>query len=117
VNDAISTRQLKRQSEVSNLLEKRKLDDIERVSEIFDRFEKVLRDSLSEANKEDEQSLGLLFDDEKEQRMLDIKQWTDRLVTLGAEKRRELKNVDLRYEDVKPFVMPAALIFAISEKD
>jgi len=117
VQSAITKRQAKRQSEVQDLLAKRKADDLARVQEIFDRFETILRDSLKSAQEEEQHALGLLFDDEKEQRIHDIKQWTDRLVTVSDERKREVASVERRYEDVKPFVMPAALIFAISPKD
>jgi len=117
VNTAIEKRQEKLLTETSRLLEKRKAQDLSRVKEIFDRFEALLKASLKQAHDEGETYLEQLFDEGKQQRLADIKRWTDRLTMLSEERAREIENVEKRFQDVKPFVMPAALIFALNPKD
>lgn len=117
VASAISAREAKRQAEIIHLLERRKADDIKRVQDIFERFESMIKENLARAAAEEDIALQQLFDEEKVQRQDDIDRWNSRLITIHDERKREIAAVNRRYEDVRPFTIPAALVIAFTTAD
>lgn len=117
VNQAISDRALRRRKDVEAHLIDRREADRARVGEIFDRFGQTLREALREAEVIDgDPQLGL-FDDERRQSERDLREIRRRIDALDEERERELKAVDTRYDDIRTWEFPAAVIFALSPRD
>lgn len=112
LDEAISSRKLKRLEEVKDLLVARESEDVNRVSQIFDRFDELLKKSLEQAASDADFAEGQLFDEEKKQRARDILMWSQRREMLAEERNRELERVKRRYQDIQPHIFSAALIFA-----
>jgi superfamily II DNA or RNA helicase len=118
VTAAISAREAKRQSEITELLQHRRVEDISRVKDIFERFESMIKENLAKANEKEAEAEFLLFDDdEKQQRIDDIDRWNERLKSIHEEQKREVASVNRRYEDIRPFTIPAALVIALTTED
>ncbi len=117
VQDAIRSRVEKRTEEVEDRLAKRRHEDLTRVDAIFSRFGQTLRESIAEAKRLQEDAEATLFDMEQRQSDRDLRQMRARLDELDEERRREREAVETRYEDVKPWPFPAAVLFAISPAD
>ena len=117
VQAAIQDRVDRRTEEVKRQLEARREADLDRVDAIFARFEATLRESISEAERRAGQSDDMLFDLEQRQSERDLRQMQARLDDLDDERKREIEAVGERYADVKAWPFPAAVLFAISEKD
>ncbi|WP_345461374.1 DISARM system SNF2-like helicase DrmD [Nocardioides marinquilinus] len=117
VQHAVEDRAQRRRREVEGHLAERKEADRSRVDEIFDRFEQTLRDALREAEAlEGDPQLGL-FDDERRQSERDLREIRRRIDALDEERERELAGVEARYDDVRPWEFPAAVIFALAPRD
>jgi superfamily II DNA or RNA helicase len=117
VEDAIRDRAERRRRDVEGQLQDRREADRKRVVEIFDRFELTLREALEEAEKVDgDPQLGL-FDDERRQSERDLREIRRRIDALDEERERELAAVDRRYEDVRAWEFPAAVIFALAPQN
>ena len=114
---SIELRKSKRLQEVTVLLQDRKKLDIERVKEIFQRFDGVLLESLKQAEEESEIAESQLFPEEKLQRSKDVAKWRERREVLEAEKSREIVKVERRYEEIQPYEFSAALVFAYPQED
>jgi hypothetical protein len=112
LRDAITTRMQKRLDEVKVLLTSREAADVDRVNEIFSRFDDLLKKSLDQAVSDEEIAAGQLFDEEKVQRAKDIAKWAQRRDMLAEERNRELEKVKRRYQEVQPYEFSAALVFA-----
>jgi hypothetical protein len=112
LRDAIATRMQKRLDEVKVLLTSREAADVDRVNEIFTRFDDLLKKSLEQAVSDEEFAAGQLFDEEKVQRAKDIAKWAQRRDMLAEERNRELEKVKRRYQEVQPYEFSAALVFA-----
>lgn len=117
VEEAIRARVEKRTRDVEARLAKRREEDLARVDAIFTRFGQTLRESIAEAEKLEEDAEAMLFDVEQRQSERDLRQMRVRLDELDEERRRERRAVETRYEDVKPWPFPAAILFAISPAD
>ena len=117
VDEAIRTRVDKRTQDVEARLARRRAGDHTRIDAIFTRFGQTLRESIAEAEKQQENSWGMLFEVEQQQSERDLRQMRMRLDDLDEERRRERLAVETRYEDVKPWPFPAAVLFAISPAD
>lgn len=117
VGDAITTRTRRRRMDVESQLTKRKEADTARVVEIFDRFGTTLRDALAQAEAIDNDPQLSLFDDERRQSERDLREIRQRMETLADDRGRELAAVESRYDDIRAWEFPAALIFAIAPKD
>ena len=60
----------------------------------------------------------LLFpDDQQRQRRHDLDSMDDTLLRLDGEERREIAAIRARYEDIKPHVTAAAIVFALTPED
>lgn len=112
LRDAIGVRKQKRLEEVKVLLAAREIEDVNRVNEIFNRFDDLLKKSLEKAANDAEFAEGQLFDEEKVQRAKDIAKWSQRREMLAEERTRELEKVKRRYQEVEPYEFSAALVFA-----
>jgi superfamily II DNA or RNA helicase len=117
LKESIELRKSKRLKEVSVLLQDRKKLDIERVEEIFKRFDDVLLASLKLAEEESDVAEGQLFPEEKLQRSKDVAKWRERRAMLESEKLREIVKVGRRYEEIQPYEFTAALVFAYPQED
>jgi superfamily II DNA or RNA helicase len=112
LRNAIGARKQKRLDEVKVLLTAREIEDVNRVNEIFNRFDYLLKKSLEQAANDAEFAEGQLFDEEKIQRAKDIAKWSQRREMLAEERSRELEKVKRRYQEVEPYEFSAALVFA-----
>jgi hypothetical protein len=117
VEDAIRVRVERRTREVEDRLAKRREEDLGRVDAIFTRFAGTLRESIAAAEKLEQEAEAMLFDVEQHQSERDLRQMRARLDELDDERRREREAVETRYQDVKPWPFPAAVLFAISPVD
>ncbi|SDF06750.1 Superfamily II DNA/RNA helicases, SNF2 family [Blastococcus aurantiacus] len=117
VEDAIRARVERRTREVEDRLAKRREEDLARVDAIFTRFAGTLRESIAAAEKLEQEAEAMLFDVEQHQSERDLRQMRARLDALDDERRREREAVETRYQDVKPWPFPAAVLFAISPAD
>ncbi|WP_210438814.1 DISARM system SNF2-like helicase DrmD [Nocardioides xinjiangensis] len=117
VEDAIRDRAERRRREVAGLLRGSREADEARVDEIFDRFSDTLRDALSEAEQIDADPQFGLFEDERRQSERDLREIRRRIDALDEERDRELAAIAGRYEDVRAWEFPAAVIFALSSDD
>lgn len=117
VQQAIADRATRRRKDVEAHLVNRRDGDRARVIEIFDRFEQTLRDALREAETIDgDPQLGL-FEDERRQSERDLREIRRRMDALNEERERELTAVDTRYDDIRTWEFPAAVIFALAPRD
>ena len=106
------------QSRVAASLEERQQADTKRVHGIFDVFRANLTDSLKRLRAEEREQEAMLWADEQQhQRAQDIRAMEDRLVSLAGEEKREAEAMALRYQDVRPYVSPVALVLAVTEED
>ncbi len=117
LRQAIDLRKAKRLKEVTVLLQDRKKHDIERVSEIFSRFDDILVASLNQAEEEAELAGAQLFPEEKLQRAKDVAKWHQRRAVLEEEMQREIVKVQRRYEDIQPHEFSAAIVFGYPRED
>lgn len=117
LKESIELRKNKRLLEVSVLLQDRKRMDVDRVKEIFQRFDSVLLESLKQAEEESEELESQLFPEEKLQRAKDVAKWRERRTVLEDEKSREIVKVEKRYEEIHPYEFSAALVFAYPQMD
>lgn len=108
-----------RQRAVEGELAKREGADVERAQAIFGRFRTNLKESLRRLEDEDRDAGAqfALFDDQRRQRQRDIARMGERLAQLDDDELREVAGLRARYEDVRPYVTAAALVFAVSEQD
>lgn len=117
VQQAIDERATRRRKDVEAHLVERREADRARVCEIFDRFGETLHEALSEAEAMDgDPQLGL-FEDERRQSERDLREIRQRIETLSDERGRELAAVDTRYDDIRTWEFPAAVIFALAPSD
>jgi superfamily II DNA or RNA helicase len=116
VEKAIVDRAERRRRDVEGQLAERKLADRTRVDEIFNRFGITLRDALAEAEAMDDPQFAL-FDDERRQSERDLREIRRRIDALADERERELQAVETRYDEIRAWEFPAAVIFAIAPKD
>ncbi|VEG28351.1 DISARM system SNF2-like helicase DrmD [Actinomyces howellii] len=108
------------QDQVDSRLEERRLEDTQRVRAIFAAFRANLTDSLERLRTEERESqdmLALWAEDQRHQRARDLRAMEDRLAALGDEEEREAQTMDLRYQDVRPYVASVALVLAVTEED
>lgn len=115
---AVERRAERQQTSVAASLETRRDDDIERAERIFAAFRRNLQDSLAMVRRaQEEQDAMLLPDDQQRQRQRDIAAMEQRLASLADEEAREVESLRARYDDVRPFVSTAALVFAVTPAD
>ena len=115
-----NNRALNRQNAVAKELDKRLDADVARVRGIFAAFRDNLKDSLTNLREEERERAAMLdlwAEEQRYQRAQDIRAMEDRLRALDDEEAREEASVCSRYEDVKPYVSPVALVLAVTEED
>ncbi len=119
LTSAMQRRAETRQKRVENLLATRRDTDLKRATEIFTAFRRNLTDSIVRMQREEEDQLDMLplADEQRAQRMRDLRAMEARLDSLADEERRELEAIRDRYSDVKPYVAAAALVFALTPAD
>ncbi|WP_346995663.1 DISARM system SNF2-like helicase DrmD [Dietzia sp. SLG310A2-38A2] len=117
VQKAIGDRATRRRNDVEAHLVDRREADIARVGEIFDRFGQTLRDALREAEVMNRDPQLALFEDEHRQSERDLREIRRRIDALDEERERELTAVGTRYEDIRTWEFPAAVIFALAPND
>ncbi|MCR2053088.1 DISARM system SNF2-like helicase DrmD [Actinomyces bowdenii] len=108
------------QAGVHHSLEERCQADLDRVRGIFAAFRANLTDSLTHLRaqeREQQAMLDLWSGEQRQQRARDIRAMEDRLEDLTGEETREAAAVRSRYEDVRPYVSPVALVLAVTEED
>ncbi|MCF8604009.1 DISARM system SNF2-like helicase DrmD [Gordonia sp. HY442] len=117
VQQAIGDRAARRRKDVEAHLVDRREADSARVGEIFDRFGQTLRDALREAEVMDGDPQLALFEDERRQSERDLREIRRRIDVLDEERDRELSAVTTRYDDIRTWEFPAAVIFALAPHD
>ncbi|MBB1048555.1 DEAD/DEAH box helicase family protein [Dietzia cercidiphylli] len=117
VQQAIGDRAARRRRDVEAHLVDRRETDRARVHEIFDRFRQTLRGALREAEVMDGDPQLTLFEDERRQSERDLREIRRRIDALDEERDRELTAVDTRYDDIRTWEFPAAVIFALAPHD
>lgn len=117
VQHAIGDRAARRRKDVEAHLVDRREADSARVGEIFDRFGQTLRDALREAEIMDGDPQLALFEDERRQSERDLREIRRRIDALDEERDRELSAVTTRYDDIRTWEFPAAVIFALAPHD
>lgn len=120
LQDAVERRAESRAAEVREQLLKRRDADVDRVRKIFAAFRHNLQSSLKKVQAELAELEGGLFvldQDQARQFRKDARAMESRLLSLETEEEREVEAVSVRYEDVRPHVMSAALVFAVSADD
>ncbi len=106
------------QERVLETLYKRRDADIVRAGEIFAAFRVNLQESRDRLNRELRSEDAKLFpDDQQRQRQHDLAGMIDRLASLDEEERREIDAISARYENIKPHVTAAAVVFALTPDD
>lgn len=125
LQEAMSARARRRQASVSESLEKRHRDDVDRARGIYAEFRANLHDSLAHLRGEEaaqrEGAAGQLAfalpDDQHRQRQRDMRVMETRLERLDDEEAREVEGIRTRYSDVLPYVSAAALVFVLTPQD
>lgn len=108
------------QERVAASLEERRQADTQRVHAIYAAFRANLSDSLARLRAqehEQQEMLALWAEDQRHQRTRDLRAMEDRLADLGGEEEREAEAMERRYQDVRPYVSPVALVLAVTEED
>jgi superfamily II DNA or RNA helicase len=117
VLDAVRGRAERRRRDVEGQLRARKAAEMARVDEIFNQFGITLRDALTEAEAIDLDPQRSLFEDERRQSERDLREIRHRINSLADERQRELDAAERRYDDIRAWEFPAALVFAIAPQD
>jgi superfamily II DNA or RNA helicase len=116
--NAMTRKATTRQETVTEALLGRRDTDIDRAAQIYAAFRVNLRESRERLAREMREQDELLFpDDQQRQRRRDLESMDDTLLTLDAEERREIDAIRARYEDIKPHVTAAAIVFALTPED
>jgi superfamily II DNA or RNA helicase len=115
---AMTRKATARQETVTDALYRRRDTDTDRAAQIYAAFRINLRESRERLARElHEQDETLFPDDQQRQRRLDLDSMDDRLLSLDGEERREIAAIRGRYEDIKPHVTAAAIVFALTPAD
>ena len=115
---AMSDRAAARQERETAALYKRRDTDLDRAAQIYAAFRVNLRESRDRLARRIAEEDEMLFPDQQQrQRRHDLESMDDRLLELDDEERRELAGLRMRYDDVKPHVTAAAVVFALTPQD
>jgi superfamily II DNA or RNA helicase len=115
---AMSDRAAARQQRETDALYKRRDTDIDRAAQIYAAFRVNLRESRDLLGRRISAEDETLFPDQQQrQRRHDLESMDDRLLELDGEERREIAAIRMRYEDIKPHVTAAAVVFALTPQD
>lgn len=118
LEEALRRKASRRQVAVTSSLDARREADSERARGIYRAFRRNLTESLSLVDEtNDQMSFDLFADDQKSQRLRDIRAMEERLETLDGEEQRELAGIAERYADVRPYVTAVAVVFALTPAD
>lgn len=116
---AMSTRAARKQAQVTEQLERRRTDDVQRAGEIFAAFRANLRDSLARLRAQEAEAQEQLFTEPEQERQWrrDREAMQRRLDELDDEEAREIAAIEDRYAEVKPHTTAAAVVFALTRAD
>jgi superfamily II DNA or RNA helicase len=115
---AMAAKAAARQEKQTEALYKRRDTDIDRAARIFAAFRVNLRESYERLAREVREEDEKLFPDEQQrQRRRDLASMDERLLSLDGEEQREIVGIRARYEDIKPHVTAAAVVFALTPRD
>ena len=119
LEESMRTRAERKQSQVTEQLQRREAADAQRATEIFAAFRANLRDSLATLRAHEAESQEQLFTepDQLRQWRRDIEAMSRRLDELDDEEAREITAIRDRYADVKPHTTSAAIVFALTSAD
>ncbi len=116
---AMRDRAARKQTQVTDQLQRREAADVQRAREIFAAFRTNLRDSLASLRAQEAEAQGQLFADPDQERQWrrDREAMQRRLDELDDEEAREIAAIKDRYADVKPHTTAAAVVFALTRSD
>ncbi|UEJ84570.1 DISARM system SNF2-like helicase DrmD [Brachybacterium halotolerans subsp. kimchii] len=114
----------KRRDDVRHDLETRREEDLRHAREIYAAFRRVLdesqellRERQRQQREDQETTLFTMDDASSRQLQRDIDRMRERLAGLDAEESAELRSIEERYNDPRPFVTTAAIVFAVTPQD
>lgn len=116
---AMRDRASRKQTQVTDQLQRREEADVQRAQAIFAAFRENLRRSLDSLRAQESEAQGQLFADPNQERQWrrDREVMTRRLDELDDEEAREIAAIKDRYADVKPHTTAAAVVFALTRAD
>jgi len=116
---AMRDRAARKQTQVTEQLQRREAADVQRAREIFAAFRANLRDSLASLRAQEADAQGQLFTDPDQERQWrrDREAMQRRLDELDDEEAREIAAIKDRYTDVRPHTTAAAVVFALTRAD
>jgi superfamily II DNA or RNA helicase len=119
LEESMRTRAERKQSQVTEQLQRREAADAQRATEIFAAFRANLRDSLATLRAQEAESQEQLYTEPEQLRQWhrDIEAMSRRLDELDDEEAREIAAIRDRYADVKPHTTSAAIVFALTNAD
>ena len=106
---AIEDRGRTRRDQLTRTLERRRDEEIKRITENMDRFAASLREAIADQPEDGQLMLPLEF----EQQRRDRAAWQRKLDTIGAERDREAALIRERYRVVDDHAFPAAVVFVV----
>jgi superfamily II DNA or RNA helicase len=107
---AIEARGRTRRDQLTRTLERRREEEIRRITDDMERFAASLRKALAE---DDPDTGQLLLPLELEQQRRDRAAWRRKLDEMGAERDRAVSLIRERYRVVDDHVFPAAVVFVV----
>jgi hypothetical protein len=111
---AIEARRRTRQDSLTRALERRRDEEIDRITANLDQFAASLRAAISERDPDSGQlTLALELDQQRRDRA----SWERRLGEIGAERDREVALIRERYRVVDHHVFPAAVVFVVPHQE
>jgi superfamily II DNA or RNA helicase len=119
LEESMRTRAERKQSQVTEQLQRREAADAQRATEIFAAFRANLRDSLATLRAQEAESQEQLYTEPEQLRQWrrDIEAMSRRFDELDDEEAREIAAIRDRYADVKPHTTSAAIVFALTSAD
>jgi superfamily II DNA or RNA helicase len=107
---AIDARGRTRRDQLTRTLERRRDEEVKRITDNTDQFAASLRKALAEHDPDTGQ---LMLPLEVEQQRRDRAAWQRKLHDIGAERDREVSLIRERYRVVDDHVFPAAVVFVV----
>lgn len=119
LEESMRSRAERKQTLVTEQLQRRGAADVQRARDIFAAFRTNLRDSLVSLRAQEDEARGQLFTDPDQERQWrrDREAMQRRLDELDDEEAREIAAIKDRYADVKPHTTAAAVVFALTRAD
>jgi superfamily II DNA or RNA helicase len=114
LQSAIEARRRTRQESLARALERRRDEEIERITANLGQFAASLRAAIAEDEPEEGQ---LALPLELEQQRRDRAAWRRRLAEIDGERDREIGLIRSRYQVVDNHVFPAAIVFVVPAQE